>query len=489
MTESSGPLDRDYSISINSTPYGQSYDSIVVVQEINGIEDTTSFCSDAVLDQADCRNINYDSKTGNNEITFAVSAKSGERITVDYTCFINGYAVVAVYREFGINDTELEDFVVHKDIENSFILEELSLDIATVTYSEFETKLVEYIADNKSSDSLRTAYFDIYTDSKHFADSVAVNKVAFINQIIDLFLQKRNNKAEFESDLFSFMGTGYEDSKTVLRDRFYSGDYELVAHNGIAEKLESQGYLTQDSMIFFEAARLFNAVGDLSDTSFEKMTITTESDSFSIGNFEVTNELWQRFYPDYEFDEGTERYPVVNVSFFDVAQFCNELSKDQNYKIAYQFDSIVGVGDARAFWNSDTVGFEVDSESGGFRLPTELEWEVAYSKRNSGNFFWTVADSLIDNSKAYESFVISGSRTDAVNSVYPSMANLYNMAGNVAEMVQPQEEHFLGNRVVLKGGHFGSESEGWAEKIDNQPFAGFTTFGDTIGFRLGRTGW
>ncbi|MGL1935511.1 MAG: formylglycine-generating enzyme family protein [Fibrobacterales bacterium] len=493
LSDDSGSVDRDYSVSLNSARFGQGFDSVVVVITINDAKETIKFCSD----DDDCRVMNYDSKSGANTFQFEVSANAGQKVTVSYTCFISDLDVVAVLREFIIDEEEPEDInehensttnnVIYINSENSFILEELSTDLELVSYSEFEQKLLDKIVDAKSSDTDRKLYFTIYEDSEFFKDDVEENRELFIKRIIDEFLDKRNNKPEFEDDLFAFIGDEYDDSKEVLSERFYSGDYELDAHNGIAKKLEEMDFFSQDSMIYYEAERLHKNVDDLDDTSFEEMSIA--GDFFSIANFEVTHELWGRINSDFDFEVDEERYPVANISFFDVAVFCNDLSEEYNYKEAYQFDSISGVGDERAFWNNDTIGFEIDLESDGFRLPTEVEWETAYSKRNSGAYFWTVDESTADNKEEYGEFVISGSRVDVVDTKFPSMANLYHMAGNVAEMVHPRIPYKISTSVVLKGGHFDSDPVAWKWSNSEQPSIGFTTVGDTIGFRLARTGW
>ena len=53
---------------------------------------------------------------------------------------------------------------------------------------------------------------------------------------------------------------------------------------------------------------------------------TIESDSLFIGRFEVTRKQYKEFKPDYIYPEGTDNYPVNNISFEDASKYTEWLS-------------------------------------------------------------------------------------------------------------------------------------------------------------------
>ena len=114
-------------------------------------------------------------------------------------------------------------------------------------------------------------------------------------------------------------------------------------------------------------------------------------------------------------------YPVVNVSWFDAALFCNELSKSLGYDTAYVYSSM----GSEHFLKDVEIKYGIDA----FRLPTESEWEFTAHGGTSTTYYWGV-----DVASKY-AYYGQTSGPERVAKYTPNDYGLYDMAGNVAEWV------------------------------------------------------
>jgi formylglycine-generating enzyme required for sulfatase activity len=121
--------------------------------------------------------------------------------------------------------------------------------------------------------------------------------------------------------------------------------------------------------------------------------------------------------------EQRDNHPVVMVSWFDAAAYCNWLSERDGLEPAYTI-------------NGETVTW--NSEKTGYRLPTEAEWEYACRAGSSGAFNTGVTistDQANFNGKLNNSNTNSlyRERTTPAGSFGPNAWGLYDMHGNVWE--------------------------------------------------------
>ena len=179
---------------------------------------------------------------------------------------------------------------------------------------------------------------------------------------------------------------------------------------------------------------------------------------FYMGKYEVTQEQWDAVMVNNRSFYRGPKLPVTSVSW----ENCQEFIKKLNAKT-----------------------------SGGYRLPTEAEWE--YSCRAGTTTAYSNGDSITKNDSNVE-----GLSTKVVGSYKPNAFGLYDMHGNVWEWCEdwkvdyPKEAVIdpkgpeTGKNRVLRGGSFTgvglhSRSANW---FDNLP----STWNiDYLGFRLART--
>ncbi len=151
----------------------------------------------------------------------------------------------------------------------------------------------------------------------------------------------------------------------------------------------------------------------------ENLAHNVSLSGFYISKLEVTQGEWNRFMKPAHATTVGEDLPVDNVSWFDIAIYCNGLSEAEGLAPAY---SIRGLGASRVVI--------CDFNSNGYRLPTEAEWELAakagqlynYSGSNDpADFAW-----YRDNSSG---------KLRKPGSKEPNDFGIYDMTGNVSEWV------------------------------------------------------
>ena len=203
-------------------------------------------------------------------------------------------------------------------------------------------------------------------------------------------------------------------------------------------------------------------MGSLSSEAYSDeipVTQVTISRSFEIGRYEVTQGQWQAIMggnPSWDSTCGAN-CPVTNISWNDAQEFLGIL-------------------------NADRDGYS-------YRLPTEAEWEYAARAGTTGDRYgpldqiaWHLANSA-----------------DEIHSVglkSPNRFGLYDMLGNVWELVQDWYGQYPGGRVsnpigptsglvrVVRGGSVGSEK--WSVRAPNRDSDDENERYSDLGFRIVR---
>ena len=155
-----------------------------------------------------------------------------------------------------------------------------------------------------------------------------------------------------------------------------------------------------------------------SDADDDEKTIhdVTLSDYY-ICQHTVTQQQWQKIMGSNPSYFNGDNLSVENVSWYDCVEYCNALSRHYGLKDCYLI-------------NGTTVSLQ-NGGRGGFRLPTEADWEfAARGGKRSCNFKYAGSDHL-DEVAWYKDN--SNSMTHPVCQKKSNELGLYDMSGNVWE--------------------------------------------------------
>jgi formylglycine-generating enzyme required for sulfatase activity len=179
-----------------------------------------------------------------------------------------------------------------------------------------------------------------------------------------------------------------------------------------------------------------------------------------MGKYEVTQDQWFKIMGENRSKEKGPKLPVTSVSWEDCQVFIKKLNEKTN---------------------------------GGYRLPTEAEWE--YACRAGTTTAYSFGDKITPKDANYGDSKIG--KPVAVRSYKPNAFGLYDMHGNVWEWCEDWHGEYpfavtdpkgpaTGDRRVIRGGSFDFTGVWSARSSDRGSDAPVTSI-NYSGFRLART--
>jgi formylglycine-generating enzyme required for sulfatase activity len=208
--------------------------------------------------------------------------------------------------------------------------------------------------------------------------------------------------------------------RRVLGLEVPTGYYRLATGSGTPPRPEPA--VAPPDMVIVEGGAF--KMGDTSGDGQpdEKPAHAVTVSSFSISKYEVTFDQYEAFCAEmgrrrpWDANWGRGRRPVINVSWYDAAEYCNWLSREQGLSPFYT----IGVRTVEMNWSAD-----------GYRLPTEAEWEYAArgGRKTKGTRY---AGGAAPDTVAWYS-ASSANKTQPVGGKQPNELGLYDMSGNVRE--------------------------------------------------------
>ena len=335
-----------------------------------------------------------------------------------------------LYNLFSENSIEDNDYIKmfdRKIIDSDSFNEKCAKD-SKLLKKYFETNYsVEHLNDT-NIDTLLTQISDnkyiinLINQPESRIKKTTVNKLCVNNnELLDWCL---NNQPDLLSD----------ETIRLLIDNMRITDKQLILR--IARKRKFEDIL----------ARFFIISIPVGSVSFNMIRV---NDSFCIGEFPVTNILWETImqtklkiyckYPEPDY------CPVTMVHWKDCQDFIKKLNTETGRK---------------------------------FRLPTDDEWiYAAKDGSHSHNYRYSGSDDL---GKVAWYDDNSDEMTHPVGKKQPNELGLYDMTGNVWEWVN--DVFMRGTKQILLGGCFSSQSDEC--RLDNKQIASKDDYNSRVGFRL-----
>lgn len=189
---------------------------------------------------------------------------------------------------------------------------------------------------------------------------------------------------------------------------------------------------------------------------------TVKLEPFRLGAFAVTEEQYLQITKG---ETRDSQKPVVNVSWLDATEFCNNLSKQADLTPCYSSDKN---GQMLCDWLAN-----------GYRLPSEAEWEFACRAGTRADRYGE-----IDEIAWYKKN--SDAQVQPVGAKTPNAFGFYDMLGNVWEwcwdIFDPEE---YGSYRVFRGGGWFDPPHSCRASARRKSHPSFLI--DDLGFRLAQS--
>ena len=180
-------------------------------------------------------------------------------------------------------------------------------------------------------------------------------------------------------------------------------------------------YISKYPVTNREFAFFIKQTGYITSAEKEDWSFSCRKVDGSISEIIKINCYWQ--FDEWGLPFGNEKddFPVIHISWIDAINYCNYLNKRNSYHNVYDKNGNILTPEGK-------ITTDI-SQSHGYRLPTEAEWEFAAGGGNkSNNYIYSGSNNINDVANYYNNEKIL-----KCGSLKPNELGLYDMSGNVCE--------------------------------------------------------
>lgn len=332
---------------------------------------------------------------------------------------------------------------------------------------KLKSNLQEYlgmriVVDSKSEVALKKLQQESEDEGRNEETAIELGKISTAKFALFSKIRKTNNGYIISTD-FTDLATG--EQKASVTSKEYTKTEYLYGNTGAIDEITLALADKLGIRLSNKQRQLLTSNED--DRSYEPYFSNNEifikGGAFFIGTKEFKVNDFFIAKTEYADDAG---FPIVNKTWLEVIQYCNELSKKNNFELVYEISK-----------NGKKV--KADFSKNGYRLPTREEWYWAATGAEKRELFGSNSDLAsvvwyLENSD------------EKVHRIAQKSANpigAYDMFGNVAEWCWNTAEDDY--RIVCGGFYGSSEKYVTPEKFYSKHKRDFGE--NYIGFRLVRT--
>lgn len=334
-------------------------------------------------------------------------------------------------------------------------------------------------------------FYDVVSDVSEESSILATN--IFLKSDTSYLLTGLWENTTYYAKIFTLNGESVSESNQI---KFTTPDCSCGTFTNERDKgmvkIPSGCFVSKDSTI-----------GTISYDYFMDTTEVTEAQWFKIMNDSIVNSI----------------KPMTNISLYQAIFFCNKKSLQNGLDTCYTYGGVVI--DTLNGDILDVIDIDCDLNKNGFRIPIEDEWEYAYRAGVVEEFYWgkdgntstvypwttsypnTKEDSVEISEYAWWQYNNNPEGTKDVGQLKPNGWYLYDMAGNVEELIWnlsslqkrastrtdykgPEQGPMSSRKRIVRGGGFGQKNHNltaWFRDKDRSPSEHFS---DDTGFRTVR---
>lgn len=190
---------------------------------------------------------------------------------------------------------------------------------------------------------------------------------------------------------------------------------------------------------------------DLSDAG-NMVLVAFEAGDFLIGRYEVTQTEWDSIMGSNPSCFIGAQRPVETVSYYEVMVYLNKRSLQEGLTPVYNKNGEVNPAYWGAIPTSDDESWNsilVNENANGYRLPKIEEWKHASKGGNLSQAFDYAGNDAIDEVAWFQDN--SGQQSHTVGLKQSNESGLWDMSGNVYELVLSNSNQYH-NNAIIRGG-------------------------------------